>query len=300
MERFLTMVVEGAAAGVPEIDAAAYKEFKATISNMARRLRDRLPDEEKLALIKLILQEFEGYRAESERAIRESTGNWRSLVTLLTQSLFDSMGLTSSSEGASSLISRIANLSTSSEIETFREQLADFLRLGGDDEGEVNASTLRRTDLSTANDNPSGLPGGGAAIEHVKRLMDKRINGFIVIFRIGSLEVIQERYGREAVEDCLMGISAYITASLRKDDAVYHWSDSSLLAILQSAFSEKVVSTAMRRVIDNNRDISIHIGDRWVMLRAQLEFEITPISQLRSAEDLYRIAKPARRALRGR
>lgn len=291
-DRCLSLLVEGAAAGVPEVDATAYKEFQANMTILARRLPDRLPEEEKLALIKSILQEFENYREDSQRTIRERVASWRGLATMLVRGMFESMGLKSDSEEAAKLILRIGSLLKSEEIHAFRLQLADFLRVGSD--GAVKPSSLKQADHSTANDNAAGLRGGGAAVEHIKRLMEKNASGFVVFFRLGSLDLISQRYGREVVEDCLMAVSAYLTASLRSDDVVYHWSDSSLLAILQSPYSEKVLSAAMRRVIDNNRDIAIQINERSVMLRIPLEFELVPISRLRTPEDIFRIAAPTK------
>jgi hypothetical protein len=49
----------------------------------------------------------------------------------------------------------------------------------------------------------------------------------------------------------------------------------------------------MRRIIDNNRDITIRIGGRTVMLRIPLEYEITRIDQLRTADDLYKLSAPS-------
>jgi GGDEF domain-containing protein len=93
----------------------------------------------------------------------------------------------------------------------------------------------------------------------------------------------------EAVQDSLMAVSAFLTSSLRNDDAIYHWSDSSLLAVLQSPTTEQILTAAMRRIVDNNRDITIQIGGRSVMLRIPLEFEITPIDSLRTADDLRKL-----------
>jgi hypothetical protein len=107
--------------------------------------------------------------------------------------------------------------------------------------------------------------------------------------------MIGERFGAEAVQDSLMAVSAFLTHSLRSDDAVYHWSDSSLLAILQTPVSVPILTAAMRRIVDNNRDITIRIGGRTVMLRIPLEFEVTPIDQLRTAEDLHKLSAPSAR-----
>jgi hypothetical protein len=101
--------------------------------------------------------------------------------------------------------------------------------------------------------------------------------------------MIGKRFGWEAVQDSLMAVSAFLTHSLRSDDGIYHWSDSALLAVLNTPASEPILTTAMQRIVDNNRDITIQIGDRPVMLRVPMQFRITPISQLNSAEDLNRL-----------
>lgn len=50
----------------------------------------------------------------------------------------------------------------------------------------------------------------------------------------------------------------------------------------------------MQRVVDNNRDITIQIEERWGMLRIPLTFELVPIERLQNPEDLYKIAMRAR------
>ena len=119
--------------------------------------------------------------------------------------------------------------------------------------------------------------------------MDKNGSGFVVLFKLGCLDMIGKRFGWEAVQDSLMAVSAFLTHSLRSDDGIYHWNDSSLLAVLNSPAPESMLQTAMQRIVDNNRDITIQIDNRPVMLRVPLEFDITPISRLNSPEDLYRL-----------
>ena len=55
-ERVLTLVVEGTALGVPEVDVEAYKEFRANVARLALQLPDRLPEEEKLTQVRLPLR----------------------------------------------------------------------------------------------------------------------------------------------------------------------------------------------------------------------------------------------------
>ena len=115
-------------------------------------------------------------------------------------------------------------------------------------------------------------------------------DGFIVLFRLNCLDVISQRFGPEAVEDCLMSVSAFLTAGLESDDAIFHWSDSALLAILRGRYSEFMVAAELDRVIAQNRESSINVAGRAIMLRIPVTFELTPISKLRSADDLLKIS----------
>lgn len=288
-ERCLTLLVEGMALNVPEIDAASYKEFRENVDRLALKLPDRLPDDDKLALIRDILHEFERYRNCAEDALRERLSGWRTLVAKLLVELLGRLGIDSASVDAVPLVQRVASLLTGEEIHAFLILLADFLRVSSVDGQAANASPLKVSDRSIANDNASGLRGGGSGVEHVRNIMERHGRGFVVLFRLSFLNVIGERFGMEAVQDSLMAVSAFLTSSLRNDDAIYHWSDSSLLAVLQSPTTEQILTAAMRRIVDNNRDITIQIGGRSVMLRIPLEFEITPIDSLRTADDLRKL-----------
>jgi hypothetical protein len=293
IERSLTQLTEGAASNMLAIDAADHRDFRAKVSKLALQMRDSLPDAEKFALILGVLHEFEQYRKLSEEAMRDRVSGWRTLVSKLLVDLLARTGIDAGSVEAAPLVRRVASLLTSEELNGFLIQLTDFFRLSNADSRTVRAAQLTAADRTTANDNAAGLRGGGAAVDHVRKIMARNIGGFAVLFQLNCLGMIGERFGVEAVQDSLMAVSAFLTHSLRSDDAVYHWSDSSLLAILQTPVSLPILTAAMRRIVDNNRDITIQIGGRTVMLRIPLEFEITPIDQLRTAEDLHKLSAPS-------
>jgi GGDEF domain-containing protein len=290
-ERFLTLLIDGAAMNMPEIDAAKYKEFRENVGRLGLKVPDRLPDADKLALIREIVREFEQYRNSADNTLRERVSGWRALAARLLVELLNRMGIDSTTAGAVLLVRGGANLLTGEEIQAFVTQLEDFLRVSSVDSKAVKASQLKAADRSVANDNAAGLRGGGAAVEHVSKIMKQGGQGFVVFFRLGFLEVIGERFGMEAVQDSVMAVSAFLTSSLRSDDAIYHWSDSSLLAVVHSQANEQTLTAAMRRIVDNNRDITIQIGERNIMLRIPMEFEVTPIQNLRAADDLFKLSQ---------
>lgn len=287
-QRYLTLLIEGTAINMPEIDSASFKDFRAGIARLAIKIPDRLPDNDKLALIREVIREFERYRNRADAVMRERLSSWRTLVVKLLAELLPRVGIDSSTAEAAPLVQRVGSLLTSEEIQGFRIQLANLLRL--ESHPAAQASNLRATDHSVSNHNATGLRGGGAAVEHLERIIERGGNGFVVLFGLGCLDVIGERFGPEAIQDSVMAVSAFLAQSLRSDDAIYHWSDSSLLAILESHASEQMLSAAMQRVVNNNRDITIQLNDRTVMLRVPLHFQINPISHFQSANDLYKLA----------
>jgi hypothetical protein len=88
-----------------------------------------------------------------------------------------------------------------------------------------------------------------------------------------------------------MAVAAYIAHSLHSDDVLFHWSDSALLAILQGRANQRILTAELQRIASLNREITIKMGGRSVMLRIPLNLEITPIAGLREADDLYKIAR---------
>jgi GGDEF domain-containing protein len=289
-DRCLTLLVEGAALNMPSIDAESYKKFRANINSMAMQVPDRLPDADKLAMIQNLIHEFEYYRAGSENALRERLSGWRGLVEKLLRELLVSMGIVGDSPNAALLVRKIASITTAEEIRAYRVLLDAFLHPSGANSSAAEASQFKAADRTTANDNAAGLRGGGIAVEYLKNIMERGGRGFVVLFSLGCLEMIGERFGLEAVQDSLMAVSAFLTHSLRSDDAIFHWSDSTLLAILQSQATEQILTAAVRRMVDNNRDITIKVGGHNVMLRVPLDFNITPIDRLHSADDLYKLS----------
>lgn len=288
-ERVLTLVVEGTALGVPEVDAEAYKEFRANVARLALQLPDRLPEEEKLAQVRLVLREFENYRKRSETEVRNRTAEWHGVVTFLFRELLRSLGIDASAPNPSDLLRKLSGTTTAQNIQEFHDRLETFLHPAGVDSAPAEASQFRAADHSTENLNAAGLRGGGSAIEHVKRLLATGGKAFIVLFRLNCLNMINQRFGPEAVEDCLMAVSAFLTQSLHSDDAIYHWSDSSLLAILQGRANDQILTAELDRIAMQNRETTVNIGGRATMLRIPITFDLTPIERLKSADDLYKI-----------
>jgi hypothetical protein len=254
------------------------------VAKHALQLPDRLPEEEKLAQLRAVLGEFESYRNRSETELRNRTTEWRAVVSLLFRELLGSLGIDASAPNPSGLLHKLASVTSAESAQDFHERLETFLHPAGAESAPAEASQFRTADHSTENLNAAGLRGGGSAIAHVKRLLESGDKGFIVLFRLSCLNMINQRFGPEAVEDCLMAVSAFLTQSLRSDDAIYHWSDSS-----QGRANDQILTAELERIAMQNRETTVNIGGRATMLRIPITFDLTPIERLKSADDLYKI-----------
>jgi len=289
-ELCLTLLVEGTSLGVPEVDTESYKRFRANVEHLVHQLAGQLPAEDKLALIHSVIHEFEVYRGESEAAIRDQLAGWRGLVAKLFEKLLMSLGIEPQAPDAFSISQRIRHIFTAAEIHAWDERLDAYLQPAmGTPLADNTSARLRATDSSMANDNATGLPGGGAAMSRVDALIRQSSQGFVVLFRLGCLELISERFGDEAVQDSLMAISSYLTKSLHREDTVYHWSDTTLMAIVVGRTNQHILAAELKRIATQNRDVNINIGERIVMLRIPIEFDVIPISRLRNADDLRKL-----------
>ena len=85
-----------------------------------------------------------------------------------------------------------------------------------------------------------------------------------------------------------MAVSACLTAGLHSEDVIFHWSDSSLVAMLLGRPNEHLLDAELRRIVSKNSDINVNIGGRSIMLRIPLSFDLTPIDRFKSADDLYK------------
>lgn len=287
--RFLTLLAEGLAVNMPDIGNDSYREFRSNLSRLALQIPDRLPDEDKLKIIQGIIHEIERYRKAVDDEFRERRSGWRALATMMLRYILGLLNIDPVSTEAASLLQRTASLLHGAETQAFRILLTDFLRLNDQSNSSGTNSSLRDASRSVSNDNATGLRGGGVAVKHLKDIIAKDIQGFIVIFRLGCMDVIEERFGVNAIQDSLMAVAAFLTHSLRNEDTVYHWSDNALLAILPSTASQKAMLAAVQRIVDSNRDITIQVDNHTVMVRIPLDFEVFPINLLRSPDDLYKL-----------
>jgi hypothetical protein len=284
--RALGLMLEGAAINLVQIDLDAYRRFRSGILRGSMRLEEQQSESDLLATITAIVHEFEAYRVDSEHAIESRQKEWRMTAGLLMHQLAARDKVDPRSEVFAGLNGMLAVAVTAEEIQELREKLQHLFRLSGEESAARRSKQDEEQDRSTANDNAAGLRGGGSAIEHVRSMLSQSRPGYVGLFRLSCLDVVGERFGPEGIQDCLMAVSAFLIQNMRAEDAVYHWSESSLLAVCDRKVREDILAAELNRVLARNREFTIAIGDRSIMLRIPVELKLFPITEFESADDL--------------
>jgi GGDEF domain-containing protein len=290
--RALGLLLEGAAINFVQPDPSAYAHLRSAILRDSIRLAEPLSEPELLRTVQSIIGEFDTYRTQTEAIFDGRNKEWRHAVAMLAQLLAEHGKLQQESEEWAAISLAITSAVTAEEIQLLRGQLHRTFKRGGGG-GARQADATEEQDRSVANDNAAGLRGGGAAIEQVRAMIAKSRPGYIGLFRLSCLDVVGERFGQEGIQDCLMAVSAFLIENLRGEDSVYHWSESSLLAVLDRKIREDILSAELNRVLQRNRDFTIQIGDSTIMLRIPIELELFPIDAFESADELQKL--PAKR-----
>jgi GGDEF domain-containing protein len=285
-EQCVSLLLEAAALNMPEFDAVAYREFRTNITRLALQISDPTSQEDKLSLLRTIAHEFENYYATSVKVLRERQSSWRSLTVRMARELLTQMGVNPTQPNAALLLKQASELSTEEALQEFRALLESLIRPAAG--GNVTALRLS-ADRSSSNDNAVGLPGSGAAVERVDKIIAEGGRGFIVLFRLSCLDVVRQRFGPEAVQDSLQAVSVFLTNGLHSDDSIYHWNETALLAVLQGRASEQILAAELQRLVMSNRETNIHVGGRNVMVRIPITFDLASIEKLHSAEDLFQL-----------
>ena len=286
----LTQLLDALAKNTPAIDARAQEQLSGAIAGAIKKSPDRLHEAEKIKLVQAVIQELESYHRVTEDALREQLDGWRGIVKNLVHEVSANGGANADEAGFHRLVAGIATLTTNQDLQTYSDLLQTVLHGPGSKKRVVDKRTLNVNNLCAANDNAAGLRGGGAAVAHLQSVLDRCQVGFVAVIQLSCMNVIEDRFGITAVEDCVMAVSAFLTNRLESDDAIYHWNDTTLLAIFEGRNNKGVLSKELERIASQNRDITINIDGRTVLIRVPLAFELSPVSGFRSGDDLYRFS----------
>jgi hypothetical protein len=291
--RALGLLLEGAALNVVQVDEDVYRRLRSAILRVSLRIGEPQTEAELLQDIGLAVRELEGYRSETEAMLEARRKEWRLMAAGLLEQLATFVGIDQESPMWRALAKELLAAGKAQEIQHLREKLTRIFQLRQDEMRAKQAAEREDQDRSTENHNAAGLRGGGAAIEQVQNMIEEGRPGFVALFRLSCLDVVGARFGPDGIEDCKMAVSAFLANNMHSEDSIYHWSESALMGVCESKLRQEMVVAELNRILSHNRDFTIKVGDRTIMLRIPVELQVYPISQFASGEELNNLGGEA-------
>jgi len=291
----LERLLEGITAGQVRVEEDIHRRLRSVILRQTPPLAEAQSDDDLRTSVQTIVTSFDGYRAECESILAIRLQAWRHFASTLLQRLAVPLNIDLESGDWKDLATGIGEAVEANQLDHLRSTLLLLLHRHDLNRHGPEEEQTEEQDSSSLNDNAAGLRGGGAALEHITRMLASKRPGYVAFFRLSCLDVIGERFGPEGMQDCLMTVASFLTETLRHEDTVYYWSESSLLAVCDRKIREEMISAELNRVLARNRDFTLQIGDRSIMLRIPIELQLCPLHQFETAEDVLRLSEARNR-----
>lgn len=133
----------------------------------------------------------------------------------------------------------------------------------------------------------SGLPGPPEARAYLDSIFKGDRQGYVMLIKLTILQVIEDRYGREAASDYTSSTVQFMMHSLGPADRMFHWSRDVLMIVVRRPLSPVAMRIDINRLMQERRDYVTEINGRRVMIAAPAAFDVLPVSKFSTFDDMF-------------
>ena len=111
--------------------------------------------------------------------------------------------------------------------------------------------------------------------------------GYVALIKLTILEIIEDRYGREAAEDYVRSTVEFLKRALSPGDRLFHWSRGILMIVVGRQLSTVAMRMEIARLMQDRRETITDAGGRKIMVAAPTAFDLMPISGFSNFDELF-------------
>lgn len=281
VEKFLVQLLDSIHGQRFDDRTPSYSEFHEKMSQMARKLTECSTVDDKFLALQQTLYEIHRYQEGKAKDLQKPEFTWRALAATLLCALFTPNDAKRLSAREDRLLGEAMLRNLNEGMDTFQDAMRSHPRLNAE-----NTRPVEDWRPSFEKDsNPTSLRCGDEALNRIEGMLERQAKGYVIVFRLGCLDLVGERFGLEAVEESLRSVSAYLADSIRRYAELFFWNESTFATIVETRAPEKALRTTIVHIINNNRSAFVQVEDHLVLLQMPLEFEMFPISSIQSAKE---------------
>ena len=133
---------------------------------------------------------------------------------------------------------------------------------------------------------PTGLPASCEAESHFATLHAAKTQFYMVMFTIGGLSRIEQRYGSGIADDYIRETARFIAQKLQPEDRFYQHDCNVVLALLQRTKPPFSVRAELLSISNDTSQFQVTSSDWSAMLRRHITFRVLPGNHSRSFRHL--------------
>jgi ActR/RegA family two-component response regulator len=158
-----------------------------------------------------------------------------------------------------------------------KAQLLNHSALGWDTEDFARGPDFPKLD---------GLSGPSEARVCLEPLFNPNSPYYVVLVKLTALPIIEERYGAEARTKYAQSTAQFLLHALTANDRLFHWSRDVLMMVVKRPVSVASVRMEITRLLLDQREYTIEVSGRRIMLAAPTTFDPLPVSKFSTFDDM--------------
>lgn len=135
-------------------------------------------------------------------------------------------------------------------------------------------------------DSPTGLRGRAKAKERLTAVHGNGLPYYAVVFVLEGYSSLEERFGADAAQDCLIAASNYLLQALSGEDQLYHWDRYAFLGVITRETRPVDVTLDMMKICGARPQQSIRVGQRTILASMPIKPSVVAIQEFQEFGNL--------------
>lgn len=293
-QRMISLLLEAirlhAVVGEPD----EHRRFQEDIVRLENKLQQDFTPQQVLVVAGAVAKTLENYNQRTTRFIRMQSAELQGMLAMLTETVAAiSAGSERTITRLQSIEKQLERASMLEDIRALKSKLSECLLAVREEARQQREETARtiaelRNEIKRAQQRQNAIAhprrseaaqdlGRAEAEAALARAIEQRLHAYAAIFVLERYDLISGRFGPNAAEQLAGFFRHHLAQGILSSDAVFRWSHSSFLVLMEHTGSLDEVRAEVHRVASMRLEWTLQIGTRTVLLPVSSRWMVIPV-----------------------
>lgn len=290
------LLIEGIGQHPATGDDAEGRQFREKMAESSEAIHDQITGEDLLLRAGSVLSELEQYSQRATRKQRLKDTELQNMVRMLTSAV---ASISAASETNISKLGDIEkHVSVAAELKDVRlikarlsECLVDIQKDAERQKKEteeivhglrMSVARFQKQPAGAPDHRPAdavtGLPLRGEAETAITDASRSGSFNFVAAMVVERLQILNDRFGREAIDEMMLTFVRMVQKSLTPQDRVFRWGGPALIALLTRPNTLEMVRGELTRIMETRLEHTIQTSSRSVLIPVSARWCLYPMT----------------------